>query len=99
MKGSNEEGFVELIDLAVLLRRFRFFLAWSKADVLPGSRCNEPGRNYDVAASVFDDVVSAFRGSPESGKPGFPTGVDLGIGSKIQVLQHVDCGDKNPGAD
>lgn len=90
-EGSNKEGFVELIYLDVLLRRFRFLLAWSEADVLAGSGCNKTGRNYDVAASVFDDVVSAFGGWSEAGKPGFPAGVYLGIGSKIQVLQHVDC--------
>ena len=89
---------MELIHLVVLLRRFRFLLAWSDADILPGSGRDAASlRDDNVAASVFDDIVSALRASSEAGKPRFPAGVDLGIGTKIQILQHVDCRENNPG--
>jgi len=89
---------VELIHLEVLLRRFRFLLTWSEADVVPCGRRNEAKcRVYYVAAAVFDDVVSALRRASEAGKPGFPAGMDLGRGSKIQILEDVDCRENSPG--
>lgn len=78
---------MELVNLEVLLGSFRLFLPRSKADVLYDSGCNEDNRrSYNVAVSVFDDVIGDLDVSSEVRKAGCVGGLNFGIGSKIEIF-------------
>lgn len=78
---------MELIDLEIIFPRLYFFLTQLQAEVVPGTGDEKTGfRSYDVAGSVFDDVISKMSGSSEAGKIGPLAGVDLEIVRKIQIL-------------
>ncbi len=99
-EGLNEKGAMELIDLKIFFRRLGFFVVPLKAAVPLGrGRHKTRLRSYEVAGSVFDDVINGISGSSEAGKVGSLCCVDLGIVRKIQILQHIDYRENNPGTD
>lgn len=99
-EGSNQKGAMELIDLEIVFGSLRLFVVRLEAVVFPGRGRHETGpTNSYMTGSVFDDVIGVISWASKTGKVGVLGGADLEIVRKIQILQHVDSREDDPGAD